>query len=150
MKLAGSPVNTERAGALLVALTGSRGALIANVCALAVASVLVAEGAYIVPAALHNYLTHDAWGFFFPVLVMFIVRNRKFSFCFLALYVLLSIQMFFQARSIYLGTYVETDPKFGPLSFLPFFFVASVVCLMVYAAVALIRFAITKLGFKNN
>jgi hypothetical protein len=146
MKLAGSPVDTEKARALLAVLTGSRRALIANVCALVVASILVAEGAYIVHAVRGYYRQQDAWGFFFPALVMFIVRNRKFSFCFLALYVLLSIQMSFQARSIYLGTYVETDQKFGPLSFLPFFFVVSVVCLIVYAAFASIRFAVAKLG----
>jgi hypothetical protein len=150
MKLAGSPVNTEKASALFVTLTGSRGALIANVCALVVASVLAAEGAYIENAVLGHYLRQDAWGFFFPALVMFIVRNRKFSCCVLALYVLLSIQMSFQARNIYLGTYVETDPKFGPLSFLPFLFVLSEICLMIYLAVALVRLAIAKLGSTNN
>jgi len=81
---------------------------------------------------------------------MFIIRNRSFSFCFLALYVLLSIQMLFQARSIYLGTYVENDPKFGPLSFLPLFAVFSLVCLMIYAAFATVRFAIAKLSSAKN
>jgi hypothetical protein len=131
-------------------LAGSRSMRIANVCALVVASIVVAEGAYIEPRGLGNYLTHDAGGFFCPALVMFIIRNRKFSFCFLALYVLLSIQMFFQARSIYLGTYAETDPKFGPLSFLPFFFAVSVICLVIYAVSALVRFAIAKFNSTND
>jgi hypothetical protein len=119
-------------------LAGSRSTRIANICALVVAFILVAEGAYIDPAAFSHYLTHDAWGSFFPVLVMFIIRNRRFSFCFLAVYVLFSIQIFFQARSVYLGTYVENE-KFGPLAL---FFVASVVCLVVYAAFVSVRFAI--------
>jgi uncharacterized membrane protein (DUF485 family) len=81
---------------------------------------------------------------------MFIVRNRKFSFCFLALYVLLSIQMSFQARSIYLGTYMETDPKFGPLSFPMFLFIVSVVCLVIYVAFASVRFAIAIIKSTND
>jgi hypothetical protein len=131
-------------------LIGSRSTLIANVCALVVAFIVVAEGAYIGPGVLGHYLTHDAWGFFCPVLVMFIVRNRGFSFCFLALYVLLSIQMFFQARSTYLGTYVENDPKFGSLPFLPLFFVVSVVCLVIYAVFTSVRFAIAKFNSADN
>lgn len=131
-------------------IADSRSTRIANVCALVVASIVAAEGAYIEGGSVGNYLTHDAWGFFCPALVMFIIRNRKFSFCFLALYVLLSIQMFFQARSIYLGTYVESDPKFGPLSFLPLFFVVSVVCLVIYAVSASVRFAIARFNSTNN
>jgi hypothetical protein len=131
-------------------LTASRATLIANICALVVAFIVVAEGAYIGPGALGHYLSNDAWGFFCPVLVMFIIRNRSFSFCFLALYVLLSIQMLFQARGTYLGTYVENDPKFGSLPFLPLFAVFSLVCLMIYAAFASVRFAIAKLSSTRN
>jgi hypothetical protein len=119
-------------------LTGSRPTLIANVCALIVASVVVVEGQYIVHEVLRYYSPQDIWGFFFPALVMFIIRSRNFSFCFLALYVLLSIQMLFQARSIYFGTYVNADPKSGPLSYLPLFFLASAACLLMYAGGALV------------
>ena len=87
---------------------------------------------------------------FFPALVMFVIRNRKFSFFFLALYVLLSIQMSFQARSIYLGTYVETDPKFGPLSYPLVFLSFSAICLVFYAIVASISLAIAKFNSTNN
>lgn len=131
-------------------MAGSRSTQIANVCALVVASIVAAEGAYIERGSVSNYLTHDAWGFFCPALVMFIIRNRIFSFCFLALYVLLSIQMFFQARSIYLGSHVESDPKFGLLPFLPLFFAASVVCLVTYAVFASVRFAIARFNATNN
>jgi hypothetical protein len=133
-----------------VSLTGSHSTLIANICALIVASVVAAEGAYIESGDLARYLTHDAGGFFLPVFVMFIVRNRRFSLCFLAVYVLLSIKMLFQARNIYFGTYVETDPKFGPLSSLPFLVAVSVICLVVYAVFASVRFAITIIKSPND
>jgi hypothetical protein len=91
-------------------------------------------------------LTHDAWGLVFPVLAMFLIRNRGVSFCFLAIFVLFSIQMFFQARSVYLGTYLEHDFKFGPLAL---FFAFSIVCLVVYAAFASVRFAIAMFRSTN-
>jgi hypothetical protein len=125
-------------------LIGSRSTLVANVCALVVASVVVAEGAYIVlvyharPSA-GNYLTHDAWVYFIPALVMFIIRTRIFSWFFLVLYIALSIRMFFQARSLYLGTY-RVPVWADPLGFLPWFFLLSMGCLAFYAAVALVRF----------
>jgi len=131
-------------------LIGSRSTLIANVSALTVASVVIAEGAYIVHEVLGYYLPQDAWAFLFPALVMFIVRNRIFSYSFLGLYILLSIQMLFQARSIYLGTYVEMDKKFGPLSFLPVLFFLAAICLAVYAVRILAVLAISKLNHRND
>jgi ABC-type uncharacterized transport system permease subunit len=131
-------------------LTGSRSTLTANVCALVVASVVIAEGAYIVHEVLGYYLPQDAWAFLFPALVMFIIRNRIFSYCFLGLYVLLSIQMFFQARSIHLGTYGEMDRKIGPLVFLPFLFFLAAICLALYTARALAGLVISKINSRNN
>jgi hypothetical protein len=124
-------------------LIGSRSTLIANVCALVVASVVIVEGAYIVLVAherpsVSNYLTHDAWGYFIPALVMFIIRDRVFSWFFLILYISLSILMFFQARSLYLGTYVA--PKTGSLGFLPLFFLFALACLAIYLTFKLIDF----------
>jgi len=127
-----------------VSLFGSRATLIANLCALAVASTVIAEGAYIVHERMGYYRPQDAWGFLFPALVMFIIRSRIFSFFFLALYVALSIQMFLQARSIYLGTYEHAVEKGGPLGYLPLFFFVSMACLAIYVAVASIRVAISK------
>jgi hypothetical protein len=127
-----------------VNLIGSRATLNANLCALVSASIQTVEGAFIVHECLGYYLPQDTWAFFTPTVVMFIIRNRIFSYCFVALHIALSIQMFFQARSVYLGTYVNADQKFGPLSFLPIFFVVSAVCLAIYAADALIRFAISQ------
>jgi hypothetical protein len=88
-----------------MSLTGSRATLIANVCALVVASAGIAEGAYIVHECFGYYRPQDAWGFLTPAIVMFIIRNRIFSFCFLALYVALSIQMLYQARGVGLVTH---------------------------------------------
>ncbi len=132
-------------------LIGSRTTLIANVCALVVASVLVAEGAYIVlvdharPSA-GNYLTHDAWGFYIPALVMFIIRNRMFSWFFLVIYIALSIQMFFQARSLYLGTYGHPFEKWGPLGYPPLFVFLSLFFLACYVVVALVQFVARRMG----
>jgi len=125
-------------------LTGSRSTFIANVCALFVAAVMAAEGGYIQIVvherpSVDNYLTHESWGFFIPALVMFIIRNRIFSWFFLVLYIALSIQMFFQARSIFLGTYeYHLAPWASSLGYLAPFLMFSIFCLGTYAVVALI------------
>jgi hypothetical protein len=123
--------------------TDSRPALIANVCALAVASVVAMEGHYIVQARLGMFRPFDIWGAFVPALVMFIVRGRIFSWCFLFLYVALSIQMVFQARSIYFGVYRYAGEK-DPLEYLGLFFVISIWSLAIYAAGALIWFVVNR------
>jgi hypothetical protein len=117
--------------------------LIANVCALGLACVAVAEGEYITHGARGYYLPQDAWTYFVPALVMFIVRNRIFSYCFLAIYILNSIQMFFDVRSIFQGTYVDTSFKFDPPISNLLFFSFSIICVFVYMVVALLS-AITK------
>jgi hypothetical protein len=120
-------------------LTGSRATLIANVCALAMACVAVTEGEYIVHGARGYYLPQDAWTYFVPALVMFIIRNRIFSCCFLVIYILNSIQMFFDVRSIFLGTYVDTSYKYDPPISNLFFFLFSIICFMAYGVVASLR-----------
>lgn len=130
-------------------LIGSRPTLIANLCALVVAFVVIAEGAYIVHECFGYYRPQDIWGFLTPAIVMFIIRNRIFSFCFLTLYVALFIQMFYQAGIIHL------DPKAcggrdDPLGYMAVFFVLSVICLAIYLVIALVRFIISAVVFMDN
>ena len=120
---------------------GPRQTLIVNVCALGLACVAVAEGEYITHGARSYYLPQDAWTYFVPALVMFIVRNGIFSYCFLAIYILNSIQMFFDVRNIFQGTYVDTSYKFDPPVSGLLFFLFSIICLMVFGVVALARLA---------
>ena len=127
-------------------LTGSRPTLIANVCALVIACVVIAEGAYIVHAHYGYYMPQDAPFFLFPALAMFIIRNRKFSFFFLILYIALVIQMFVQAQSLYPSGPVQWHGKWGPLQFLPLFFLLSVFSLVGYAVHAFVRLAISRLA----
>lgn len=133
-------------------LIGSRSTLIANVFALVAAFVLVAEDAYIELVtherpSVGNYLTHDAWGYVVPALVMFIIRNRIYSWFFLLLYIALSFDMFIQARSIFLGTYKNPPP--WALGYLPFFFMLSVGCLTIYAAFALFDFVASQFNSRR-
>ncbi len=114
-------------------LIGSRATLIANLCALALGSVMIAEGSYIVHAHYGYYMPQDAPLFLFPALVMFIIRNRSFSFFFLALHIALAIQMFVQAQGLYSGGAVQWNGKWGPLLFLPPFFFLSAFSLVIYA-----------------
>jgi hypothetical protein len=129
--------------------TGSRPTLIANLCALGVAFAAIAEGAYIVHECFGYYRPQDIWGFLTPAIVMFIVRNRIFSFCFLALYVALFIQMFYQASIIHL------DPKAcgwrdDPLGYMAVFFVITVICLAIYLVIAVVRFITSVAVFMDN
>jgi hypothetical protein len=124
-------------------LIGSRSTLIANVCALAVAFAVIGEGAYIVHECFGYYRLQDIWGFLTPAIVMFIIRNRMFSFCFLALYVALLIQMFYQARGIHVVSYACGDRLGDPLGNMTLFFVVSVVCLAIYPVIALVNVIIS-------
>jgi len=133
-------------------LTGSRPTLLANLCALVVAFVVAAEGGYIELVAherhsVSNYLTYDAWGCFIPTLVMFIIRDRIFSWFFLILYIALSILMFFQARSLYLGTYLP--PKAGSVQFLFVFFFFALACLAIYVTFRLIGFVASQFASRQ-
>jgi hypothetical protein len=134
--------------------TGSRSTLIANVWALVLASVVIVEGAYITLAvhqrpSLENYLTHDAWGFFIPALVMLIIRSRIFSWFFLILYIALSIQMFFEARSIFLGTFKHPPSWASSVGYIVPFSIISIFCLATYAIFALIDLVATRFDLKQ-
>jgi len=131
-------------------LFGPRQTLIVNLCALVMACVAVTEGEYIVHGARGYYMPQDAWTYFVPALVMFIVRNGIFSCCFLAIYILNSIQMFFDVRSIFLGTYVDTSFKYDPPISNLFFLLFSIICFIAYAVVALVRFVLKVVDIVNS
>jgi hypothetical protein len=129
--------------------TGSRPTLIANACALIVASIVIVEGAYIVHECFGYYRPQDIWGFLTPAIVMFIIRNRIFSFCFLALYTALFIQMFYQAGIIHLNP-KACGGRYDPLGYMAVFFVISVICLAIYLVIALVHFIISVVVFMDN
>jgi hypothetical protein len=124
-------------------LTGSRTTLTANVCGLVMAFAVVAEGAYIVHQCFGYYRPQDIWAFLIPAIVMFVIRDRIFSFCFLALYIALFIQMFFQARIIHVDPNACGGRLDDPLGYMALFFVISVICLAIYPVVALTKFIIS-------
>jgi hypothetical protein len=133
---------------LFRSLFGSHLTLGLNLCGLVAAAYAIIEGAYIVHQHSGYYRPQDASVFLFPALVMFIVRNRIFSCCFLVLYIGLSTQLFFEARSISLGTYKNAGAK-DPLGILAIVFVVSAVCLAAYLAAILIRLAASQLTSKK-
>lgn len=133
---------------LFANLFGSRSTLAINLAALVVAIGLIFEGAYIVHERTGRYLPQDAPVFLFPAFVMFVIRNRIFSCCFFALYVAVSVQMSFEARSIHLGTYKYAGEK-GPLGVLPIIFVVSAICLASYVVGKLISVLVKALPDEN-
>jgi hypothetical protein len=134
-------------------LIGSRTTLILNVCALVVASVVWAEEVYVRQVGYSGLLDPIPALFcysFFPAIVMLIIRNRTFSYCFLLLYVANAIQMALAVRSAYLT---------GPFHDLPgtihniwslLFLLVSGICLGIYVAHALVRFAISAFSSGNK
>src|SRR5690349_15343261 len=126
-------------------LTGSRATLVANVCALIVAAVVAVEGHYIVNERFGIFRPFDAWGPFVPVLVMFIVRGRILSYCFLLFYVVVLIHMSIQAHYFYSGLYRIPRFEADPLASVAIFFAVSLCCLAFYTAGALIWFVFTRL-----
>jgi hypothetical protein len=134
-----------------MSLTGSRATLVTNVCALIVACPLAAEIGYIV----YEYSLHPNWGLlgideafwvaFVPAATMFIIRNRLFSYCFLFLYIAVTILTFPEVRVFYLGTYKPVASDI-PLGLMAPFYVLSLACLVAYPVISLIRIVI--LGIK--
>jgi len=127
-------------------LIGSRTTLVLNVCALVVASVVWAEDIYVKQVG-YGGLTDPIPALFcyafFPAIVMLIIRNRTFSYCFLFLYVAIAIRRALAVRSAYLT---------GPFHDLPgsitniwslLFLVVSAICLGIFIVYALIGFAIS-------
>ena len=111
---------------------------------------LIALGLATIQAGLGAYIDYKQFGsfslfapgevlFYVPALLMFIVRNRTVSYAFCAIYLLLTVQMVFQARGIYLGTYVETDIQCGTWSYTAVYFLCvSFVCLIFYGMIVLV------------
>jgi hypothetical protein len=130
-------------------LIGSRSTLIANVCAFVVACADTPAGAFVVHKCLGYSRPQDILGFFLPVLVMFIIRNPKFSWLFLALYIALSIWLLVQARTLYLGTCGPSIGKGDPLAYFGLFLLLSSICLAIYAAFAFINFVASQVGSRR-
>jgi hypothetical protein len=120
---------------------GSRLTLILNLCALAAALVVTAEMHYIDYVSFRIYNPSDAVGPFIPALVMFIIRRRIFSVCFLLLYAALAIQMFFQAYDAYSGIHGSSKMLFA---YLAMFCFVSIFSLAIYAAGVVVRFAVSR------
>jgi hypothetical protein len=126
-------------------LTGSPPTLIANVCALMLASAVAIDHTLII----RHYIEYgrrdlgsenEFWIAFIPALAMLVIRNRTFSFCFLMLYVLLSISMFLDVQARYfLGTHRFVSQ---PLTSLVAFVFAAIGCLAIYAVIAFIRIVV--------
>lgn len=122
-------------------LTGSRPTLIANVCALILASAVAVETVLITD----HYIAYgrkdigspgDFWVNFIPVLAMFVIRNRTLSYWLLFFYCLLSVSMFLDAQAIHLGTYRFVRNPWGSLLLFSFVFVGS---LAIHAVITLAR-----------
>ena len=123
-----------------MSLFGSRTTLIANISGLVVASVIVVEAAYIEHKGLGVHEANDYWSAFIPIFIMFVIRNRIFSWCFLLLYVALASQMFYQAYLIFFDNY-GSAPRGGPLGYMRLFLLISLGCLGIYAMGVLVWFA---------
>lgn len=123
-----------------MSLFGSRATLIANVCALIVASIVAVEAGYIDHKVLGINASNNYWDAFFPAFVMFVIRNSIFSWPLLLLYIALAIQMFYQSQLIFFGSY-DPGPRGELLGYLGLFLFISMGCLAIYAAGVLVWFA---------
>ena len=93
-------------------LTGSRPTLIANLCAVVVASVIAGEAAYIEHKVLGVNASNGYWGAFLPAFIMFVIRNSVFCWCLLLLHVALAIQTLYKLISFSL-TLMAPCPEEG-------------------------------------
>lgn len=118
-------------------LTGGRTTLTLNVCAMIVALVVSLEGAFIDYHIFGRIRPSELLFSFVPVIAMFVIRGRVFSIAFLSLYVALATQMWFQAWSLYSGTYRDGGAK-DPLGYMGIFLLLSSVCLVAYGAFYLV------------
>jgi hypothetical protein len=130
-------------------LIGSRVTLILNICALIVASVVWAEAVYVRQVGYAGLLDPVPALFcysFFPAIVMLIIKNRTFSYCFLFLYVANAILMALAVRSAYLTGPINDLPGTIHFIWLLLFLLTSVICLVIFIANALTGFAISVLS----
>lgn len=127
-------------------LTGKRATLILNICALVLALIISAEVTYIT-YYVYGRLPHwsDWVAGFVPVLVMFIIRSWGFSYIFTFLHFGIAIKYFFVSRSVYFGLLSGIGSKlpFFPLILL---FLLSLVCLVAYGSMVLIKAALARLN----
>lgn len=116
-------------------LTGGRTTLKLNISALVLALIISIEVAYLTYRALGRFVWQDCLLIFIPALVMFIIRDRGYSYTFFFLHLVIAIEMFARCWSNYFD---------GPASvkfFLPeplLLVLASLVCLAVYGLWVLI------------
>jgi hypothetical protein len=130
-------------------LIGSRVTLILNVCALVTASVVWAEAVYVRQVGYSGLLDPIPALFcysFFPAIVMLIIRNQTFSYCFLFLYVADAILMALAVRRAYLTGPFHFTPGTMPLIWDLLFLLVSVICLGIFIVYALTRFAIARVS----
>lgn len=106
-----------------------------NLIALTVAIVLAAERAF-VEQQIFGSVTPALWQLLFPVVVMFVIRNRIFSSGFLFLYVALTVLIGREVWQIRNGSPYHYDGYMGLRESL--FFVLSIICLSLYAVAILV------------
>ena len=117
--------------------TGSRATLIANIGAVVLAFMILIEAAIIVWRSF-GYLATGAGALicFLPVAGMFIIRSEPFSFAFLFAHFVLVVRLGFAIYN------VETISKGNnPLFMIVLFGMATVVCLVAYLGISLVRTA---------
>jgi hypothetical protein len=73
---------------------------------------------------------------------MLVVRRKTLSYCFLFLYLALAVELLFQARTIYLGTYKWAGEK-EPVGYVGLFFLIAIVSLGIYVTGAAIMFVVS-------
>lgn len=103
-----------------------------NVCALAFGLVTALEAEYITYERFGHPVIDYLYACFLPALVMFVIRDTRCSYPFLALYVAVSIQLWFQIQEQVYGFKSATP-------WMDIFNLFSVAVLAVYLIVVLIR-----------
>jgi hypothetical protein len=133
-------------------LVGSGSTLIANLCALILASVVAVAGTYLVYECYQRYRPTDLLACFAPAVVMFIIRNRKFSYFFLALSTAPASQILYRARTVHVDVHAACGGRFeDPVGLLaPILFFLSVACLAIYVAYVLLDFVASKIRSHNE
>jgi hypothetical protein len=123
-----------------------------NCCALVVASVVAAAGTYLVHECYGRYRPTDFFVYFIPVLAMFVIRNLKFSYFFLALSFAPASQISYRALRIHTDFQAACGGRFeDPIGLLqPALFLISIASLAIYAAVALLNLAASNFRSRND
>jgi hypothetical protein len=141
--------NSESAGMKLV---GSRSTLIPNLCALGLASVGAVAGTYLVHKCLGYYRPTDIVADFTPVVVMFIIRNRIFSYFFLFLYAAPTSQILYRTQHLHVDFHAACGGRFeDPAGLLaPTIFVLSIACLVIYVAYVLLDLTVSRIRYRDD